>query len=359
MCLGYNAIMLTLESSCLTVLALLGVGCATSGHRPSAAAAILGSSKTVVESIDERNVRAEGGNPANAQFEIPPGRHAIEVSLESDSSVQHAATDPATITVCFNAVAGRTYLTQPIIEGSRWRPEIVDEFTGSGVSTGCAEAPDTSSAANGPDTIVSPSSGEKLALASLPVPPRAGRDSNLPGSGLTAGVGFFFGGESLYKVTFSNAPDRNLNAGRGVLVTAGGLWTPLWIDDQFGFGAGASIGWKYDSISASNGEVTLTRFPVSATVHSLIRLGKLWYTLLSGGLIKEVGGQVSGSGFAAAANASFTSSLGLLGEGAIYHTLGPATLGAIVRYSSSHDWLEDTQFDASSVGVIASAQYNF
>ena len=142
-----------------------------------------------------------------------------------------------------------------------------------------------------------------------------GRDSNLPGSGLTAGVGFFVGGESLYTVSFTNGPDRNLNAGRGVLVTVGGLWTPLWIDDQFGFGAGASAGWKYDAIEASNGAISLTRFPLSATIHSLIRINKVWFTLLSGGLTKELGGEVSGSGFAATAGSSFTSSLGLLGEG--------------------------------------------
>src|SRR6185436_18933688 len=105
------------------------------------------------------------------------------------------------------------------------------------------------------------------------------------------------GGDSLYKATFTNGPERNLNAGRGVLVTAGGLWTPLWIDDQFGFGVGASAGWKHDSISASNGEVKLTRFPLTGTVHSLIRINKQWFTLLTAGLTKEVGGEISGSGF--------------------------------------------------------------
>ena len=343
------------------LVALLVMGCATSSPRPGAATAILGSQQIVVESIDERYVRDDSASPSRARFEIPPGRHAIEVSLEADSTALRLPADSAkTLTVCFDAVAGRSYLTQPIFEAGRWRAEVVDESTGAAVSSGCAEVQETTTEAQAPAMAPSPIWQETPRPASLPVPSRPlGRDSDLPGSGLTAGVGFFFGGESLYTVSFVEGPDRNLKAGRGVLVALGGLWTPWWIDDQFGFGAGASLGWKYDSIAASNGGVSLTRFPLSATVHSLIRLNKVWFTLLSGGLTKEVGGEVSGSGFASTASASFTSSLGLIGEGALYHRVGPATLGAALRYSRSHDWIQETKFDASSVGIIASVQYNF
>ena len=144
-----------------------------------------------------------------------------------------------------------------------------------------------------------------------------------------------------------------------MLVTAGGLWTPLWIEDQFGFGAGASAGWKFDSIEAANGSISLTRFPLSATVHGLILINSQWFALVAGGLTKEVGGKVSGTGFAASASSTFTSSLGLLGEGALYHRVGQATLGAALRYSKSQDLYQDVEFDASSLGIIASAQYNF
>jgi hypothetical protein len=339
--------MLTLRSLPWVVIAPLVLGCATSSPRPGAATAILGSRRTVVESIDEQYIRGDGANASKAQFEIPAGRHTVEVSLETDSTAMQRPADSAnTLTVCFNAIAGQSYLTRPIFEAARWRAEIVDASTGVPVSSGW--------------TASAPGLEEKVRPASLPVPSRPlARDSNLPGSGLTAGVGFFFGGESLYKVTFIDAPDRNLNAGRGVLVTVGGLWTPLWIDDQFGFGAGASASWKYDSIEASNGSVSLTRFPLSATVHSLIRIDKLWFTLISGGLTKELGGEVSGRGFAAAANDTFTSTLGLVGEGAVYHAVGPATLGAALRYSTSHVWFQESKVDASSLGIIASAQYNF
>jgi hypothetical protein len=342
-------------SAVAILVGLLTLGCATSGWRPSGATALLGSRGTIVESIDEQYVRGDGPGASKAQFEIPPGRHAIEVSLETDAPAAGDRTDRAnTITVCFNALAGQRYVTQAIFEADRWQARIVDTSTGATVSGACAETPDST------ETASAVGLEQKLPPASLPVPSRPRvHDPNPPGSGLTAGVGFFFGGESLYTVSFLNGPDRNLNAGRGVLVTVGGLWTPLWIEDQIGFGAGASAGWKFDSIEAANGSISLTRFPLTATVHGLIPISRQWFALVSAGLTKEMGGTVSGTGFAATASGDFTSSLGLLGEGALYARIGQATLGGALRYSTSHDVYRDAEFDASSLGIIASAQYNF
>jgi hypothetical protein len=347
------------------VVALFVAGCATSSSRPDTTNAILGSRKTVVESIDERSLRDDGADASQAQFEIPPGRHTLEVTLATDAAALRRSGEGAkAIRVCFDAVAGHSYVTQPLFEAGQWRPEIVDRSTGRAVASGCAEAPEPEpapSAAQAPATAPPPNPElDKQHSVSLPVPSSPlVRDSNLPGTGLVAGVGFFFGGESLYAVSFTNAPDRNLSAGRGVLVALGGLWTPLWLDDRFGFGVGVQAGWKYDSIEASNGSISLTRFPLSTTVHSLIRIDKRWFTLLSVGLTKEVAASVSGSGFAATASGDVTNSLGLLGEGALYFNVEHATLGAGVRYSASHDWFQYARFDASSVGFIASAQYNF
>jgi hypothetical protein len=338
---------------------LLTVGCATTHSMGDAGSAILESRKTVVESIDDRNLRAGGTDESEAKFEIPAGRHSVEVGLPSVSTATPAPADPGkTITVCFDASAGRSYKTQPVFEGDRWRPEIVDVGAGIVVSRTCAEMPEKNAAINDPALAVAAPLEQKISSASLPVPPRP-RDPNLPGSGLTGGVGFFAGGDSLYKVALDTGMDRFINAGRGVLVTVGGLWTPVWVDDQVGFGAGASVGWKYDTIEASNGEVSLTRFPLTATVHSLIRFNKRWFTLLSGGLTKEIGGEMSGSGFAANASRSFTGTLGLLGEGGVYFAISSATLGAAVRYSSSRDQFGGSEVDASSLGVIAASQYTF
>jgi hypothetical protein len=95
--------------------------------------------------------------------------------------------------------------------------------------------------------------------------------------------------------------------------------------------------------------ITTTRCTrtTSGCVHSLIRLDKRWFTLLSVGLTKEVGASVSGSGFASAASADVTNSLGLLGEGALYFNVEHATVGAGLRYSASHDWFQYAKFAGS------------
>ena len=259
----------TLKSPAWGLIALLVVGCATSSPRPGAGTAILGSSRTVIESIDEQNIREDGADPRRLSSRFrraaTPSRSAwIRLDGLAPSSRQREDHHGLFRRRRGSRLSDPTDLRSGSVAG-----QIVDALLAS-PCPGCAEIQETTTAAQAPATAASPSLEETHRPASLPVPSRPlVRDSQLPGSGLTAGVGFCFGGESLYTVSFLNAPDRNLNAGRGVLVTVGGLWTPLWIDDQFGFGAGASAGWKYDSIEASNGAVSLTRFPLTATAHSL------------------------------------------------------------------------------------------
>jgi hypothetical protein len=344
---------------------LLTAGCATTRYPTSdVGSAILESSRTVIESIDDQNVRAGGPDDSVASFEIPAGRHRVEVGLPTVSTATPRPADKGkAIAVCFVAVAGRRYVTRPIFERDRWRPVIVD-VSARVVSSACTDTYQAIPATNDQVAVASASRVGQAGPSSLPLPQRAQlRDPKLPGSGLTAGVGFFGGGDSLYRVKLDTGQDRVLNAGRGVLVTVGALWTPLWAplweEDQLGLGLGASVGWKYDAISASNGEVSLTRFPLTATAHALIRLNKKWFTLVSGGLTKELGGKLSGSGFAAKDSASFTGTLGPLCEGGLYFTIGPVTLGAAVRYSSSSTQWGFAEADASSLGIIAASQYRF
>jgi hypothetical protein len=334
------------------------VGCATSSPPLSVGKALLQSKQTIVESIDDRDLHADG-NASEARFELPPGIHRVEVGLPLASAAgSRPASRDRTITVCFSASRYGSYVTRAIFEADRWRPEIVDVLAGVVVSRPCDGTLDAT-ITDEPEAAV-PRRERPSRATSLPAPPRSTlRQAKLPGTGITGGVGFFGGGDTLAVVTFDNGLDRSIRAGRGVLVTAGGMWTPLWIDDQVGFGAAASAGWKWDSIEASNGEVTLTRFPVVVSVHTLIRFDKRWFTLLSGGLTKEFGGKVASSGLAGIGSHTFTNTLGLLGEGAVFCDITYVTLGLAVRYSSSNDQFGDVQVDASSLGVIAASQYTF
>jgi hypothetical protein len=364
------------------VAGVLLVGCATSGPVPEATMAIIGAKKVVVDSIDDRNVRDDNADPSKARFEISPGRHKVEVSLYTGPPDPARPEEAKVTAVCFGAVAGHTYRAQPVVEGGQWHPEIIDEDSGAAVQGQCpevseppgpppvAEAPpapaegDSAPAPAAPAATVPPPTPAPApatrAPASLPVPvTRAPRTATMPGSGLIASLGFFFGGEDLYKASFTNGPDRSLSAGRGVQLAVGGLWTPLWVDDQVGFGIGASVGWKYDSMSATNGSASLIRFPVSATVHGLFRLNNRWFALLGGGLATEVGGHLSGSGFAAGIDSDLTSTIGLLGEGSLYYGVDRVGLGAGLRYTSLRDHYQGDKVNASSLGIIGFVQYGF
>jgi hypothetical protein len=372
-------------------LALVAGACATSGLPSGANVAIIGSEAAFVDTIDERDVRDEAaGVRTQARFEILPGPHTIEVSLDAGSFVAKANEGAKTIAVCFSAVGGHSYRAQPVFAQGRWRPEIIDEDTGGAVQVGCTQPRDlptiaetapavSSSAADqtasapavppeptptpappaAPPAAPAPAPAAPASLPVLSIAPR--RHANLPGSGVNASLGFCFGGEALYQVTFTEAPDRTLSAGRGVQVSLGGLWTPLWSDDyRVGFGVGASAAWKYDSIEAINGRASLRRFPLALSVHSLIRFDERWFALVSGGPTTELGGHMSADGFfGPRIDADLSSTWGLFGEGALYYDVDHFALGAGLRYSRLRAWFMGTKYDASSLGIIGSAQYGF
>src|SRR5436305_11007423 len=120
-------------------LCAAAAGCATGHSRADAMNATLGSERTLVENIDERNVRGDGAEASHARFELPPGRHSVEVSLEKDSSAPQRPDSAPGIAICFAAVAGHSYRTRPVFAAGRWHPEIVDESTGLAVSSGCTD----------------------------------------------------------------------------------------------------------------------------------------------------------------------------------------------------------------------------
>jgi hypothetical protein len=296
---------------------------------------------------------------AGARFEIPPGPHTIEVSLPADPSSPPKSEEIApVIPVCFSALAGHSYLTHPVFEQNRWRPEIIDEDSGAIVLAKCVVAadPGTPPAAAVASAAAEPSAPPvTLPVASRPASPAA----DLPGTGVDVGVGFFVGGTKLYDIVFLNAPGRSLSAGRGVLISLGGRWTPLWIEDSVGFGVGAALGWKYNSISADNGSVSLTRFPLDLSVHGLFRLNTRWFVLAGGGLTRELGGHVSGDGFASAADSDLDSNWGLAAQAGLHYRVERVALGGSLRYSHLRGRFMGTKIDASSVGIVASGQYGF
>jgi hypothetical protein len=368
-------------------LALSLAACATGGVVRDRNMATIGAAGAVVDTIDGRNVRDE---TAGARFEIAPGRHTLEVSLAPEKGAAPQAEQPV-LPVCFEAAAGRSYTARPVVEQERWRPEVVDEESGAVVSTRCpdpvpevAEAPpatpppataaatepavaeatpasDRSRAAPAEPPPTPPAPTPQPAPVSLPVPraPVGPPADAPPGIAVNLALGFFWGGDSLVDAMFVLERDRSLQAGRGLLLSAGALWTPLWATDSVGFGLGADVGWKYDVIEASNGSASLTRIPVSASAHSLIRLADRWFTLLSAGLHTELAGRLSGSGAFKGIDRDLSGGVGFLAQAGLHYHVGRVAVGGALRYSILKDQVQGTKVDANSFGILASGHYGF
>ena len=123
-------------------------------------------------------------------------------------------------------------------------------------------------------------------------------------------------------------------------------------------GLGVSVGWKYGDVGASNGSVSLSRFPVSAFVQLLPRLDGRWFFLVRGGVTKELGATLSGSGVASIADVSFDSRPGGFGDVGAYRALASgAGLLFAARYTNEALVLQGQSLDASSVGVAFGIYY--
>ncbi len=181
-----------------------------------------------------------------------------------------------------------------------------------------------------------------------------------PGTGPTFELGAFLGGTDLASTADQNGNKvGTLSGGSGVVLGVGWIWTPLWAGDDAGFGLGASIGLKYDSISAGDQSVSLLRFPAALAAHTFLHIGDRWWILLRGGIQKELGVSLSVDPYG---SASMDGSLGALGEGGLYYVaeLGEQRTAMLFafRYTSGTDSNPGGSFSASAGGIVFAVHYN-
>jgi hypothetical protein len=146
-----------------------------------------------------------------------------------------------------------------------------------------------------------------------------GRPPRKPLWGLMFEFGLGGGGDDLVKVELSDGSTQTLSAGDGVSFSLGLMLTPLWVGDSLGVGVSGTLGYKYWSVGASNGDVSMARFPFTAGVHLLPRVGQNWLLLVRGGIDKETDVSISSSGVAAGTYANLTAGLGGFAEGGLYY----------------------------------------
>jgi len=166
-----------------------------------------------------------------------------------------------------------------------------------------------------------PARGGQLRPSSWPDEERDERALRKPACGLMFELGIGGGGDDLVKVSLSDGSTQTLSAGDGVAVSLGLMCTPIWVGDNFGAGISGTIGYKGWSVGGSNGDIGMTRFPMTAAVHLLQRVAPRWLLLARGGIDKEVNVSISGSGVAQGTSADLNARLGGFGEAGFYYIL--------------------------------------
>jgi hypothetical protein len=166
-----------------------------------------------------------------------------------------------------------------------------------------------------------------------------------PGSGFGVEAGVAFGGEELVRVDFANGASKSIHAGDGVFVLATGSWTGLWIEEFLGIGVAASAGVKVEQVSASNGHIRFTRFPVAVALQVLVQTSERWFVLVRSGLVQDVGGNLSGDGLASNLNVDFGGGAGTFGDFGLFRAVGHGGFALLVRYT-----LLDYKVNSMTVG---------
>jgi hypothetical protein len=365
-------------------------------RRPSAEIAVISSGGgTTLASIDGTPV--DGGSTAS--YEVLPGEHLVRMQGHASQFMGFYTRvyTSRPIGLCFATNPGHRYQVS-CRRKDGWYAEVVDSATFQPVATGCPKmaaqlrqrrealrASHSAASEQGPadqPTPVEPSPAPASQLASGPdapasqsvsaapaPPPRApvqapplaslmtdGQGAVLPqaprpGTGFHLAMGLAGGGDNLVTAQFSNGDSSTLSAGGGVYLAIGATVTPLWIGNTVGLGLGGDIGWKYDSISASNGSVDMSRFPLDLWAQALIALSDSWYVHLLAGPHKESGVNLSGSGVVSG-GADFGSPWGWIAQGGLYTTTSWHMAFAFgLRYTGVHYTFAGQTINASNIGL--------
>lgn len=190
-----------------------------------------------------------------------------------------------------------------------------------------------------------------------PPPPEVEPDRD-PKLGLGVALGLAVGGDDIAVAEYVDGGDAALAAGNGVVLSLGIMATPLWVDGKVGLGLGADAGWKYASLSAENGTLSLNRFPFVGSAHVLFEVSSRWYLIASGGVHYEAGVEVAGDGIFEGIQGSLDSSVGAMGEVGAFYSKRELGADVTLRYTAVTYEISGESIDASSIGLFGALHYN-
>jgi hypothetical protein len=160
-------------------------------------------------------------------------------------------------------------------------------------------------------------------------------------------AGLDFGGDTLVTAFFVDGSTDTIKANEGI-VLGGGV---AIFNDAKTASLEATISWKYASISADNGEIEFTRFPVDALLFYNFPKARL-----GAGVTYHLNPDLKGSGVIGGLNVEFDNALGFIAQ-ADYRASEKVAFG--LRYTKlSYDVAGATEsMDANGVGVTFTATF--
>ncbi len=159
-------------------------------------------------------------------------------------------------------------------------------------------------------------------------------------------AGAHFGGDELANATFSNGDSQRIKAGEWLSLSAGVVFP---VSDVFEIQG--TIGWKFDSISADNGDIEWSRFPADLLVFA--KAGD--HVRVGAGVTYHMAPYATGSGAASNVDIDFENAVGWVAE--VDYMFGAGSFQGVylgVNYTAVEYKVENTNVkaDGSSVGVI-------
>lgn len=117
--------------------------------------------------------------------------------------------------------------------------------------------------------------------------------------------GYDFGGDTLQNVQFQDGTTESIKANDGFYIGGGVAFIP----DIANFETQLTVAWKYTGVSASNGNIAFTRFPIEALVFydwDFFRVG--------GGLTYHLNPKLKRTGVVAGGSVDFSSRVGAIAQ---------------------------------------------
>lgn len=158
---------------------------------------------------------------------------------------------------------------------------------------------------------------------------------------LALGIGLHGGGDELVRVIYSSGSTSSVRAGQLISLSIGAAFNVAP-----NLAGRVTFGYKGDGVTASNGDVSFTRYPVNALL--FYQTGNFD---IGGGLTYHMSPKLKGTGSASFVNTDFDDATGLLLEGDYYFS-GTSYFG--VRYTSIDYSVKSSSItvDGNSIGIV-------